>query len=148
MSEIENITADPAEVTAAVQKFSLQLRAVRRRAGDPSLRDMVYRVDNEPAKSGLKPVSVSTLGRALVGKKFPKWWVVEGLLVACRADDTTREKVQSAWYVIAEMITPIGFDVDGDHINEDPVPGRHPGSPELRVVGRADDALEHRRNTS
>jgi hypothetical protein len=101
-------------VAIKVRGFAQKLRAARRHGGDPSLRDMVRTIENQPARTGIRQVSAATLGRALTGDKFPKWWVVEGLLVACRADQSTTvyRKIRKAWLEVAELIDPIGVNVD------------------------------------
>lgn len=107
-------TADVDVVAVAVGRFAQKLRAARRHGGDPSLREMASTIGNQPARTGLRQVSAATLGRALTGEKLPKWWVVEGLLIACHADRTTTvyRKVRKAWLEVAELIDPIGVDAD------------------------------------
>ena len=101
-------------VAVKVRGFAQKLRAARRHGGDPSLRDMSRITKHQSQRTDVREVSAATLGRALAGEKFPKWWVVEGLLVACRADPSTTvyRKVRTAWLEVAELIDPIGVDAD------------------------------------
>jgi hypothetical protein len=85
------------EIAAAIAEFALDLKVIRRQAGDISYRRLASRMN----------YAVSTVDRALKGKKLPTWPVTESFLRACgcRPDEVVAWRTR--WIKIADLINPL-----------------------------------------
>ncbi|WNV91321.1 helix-turn-helix transcriptional regulator [Umezawaea sp. Da 62-37] len=66
---------------------------VRQDNGEPSLRVLA-------ARTGL---STATIHRALQGKKFPKWQVVQGILIACGVREEEIPRWRGQWAAVRRL---------------------------------------------
>jgi hypothetical protein len=113
---------DPEAVRAAVAVVTRLLRQERRRKGEPSLREMAAELRHLPDLRSV--VSVSTLRRVLVGADtLPRWRAVAGALHGMGASERAWQEVQRAWRAAAELVNPVGLELD-DPPEPSPVAGR------------------------
>jgi hypothetical protein len=88
-------------VTAALETFVRDLQRVRRRAGDPSHRELVRRAQHR--------FSISSITRSLKGDKLPTWAFTEAFLIACgESDEVINSYWKVRWVQVTDQLSPVG----------------------------------------
>lgn len=86
-----------AEAVAAIAEFALDLKVVRRQAGDLSYRRLGSRTS----------YSVATITRALKGETLPGWPFTEEFLRACGCRPEEIGRWRARWVKIMQLIDPL-----------------------------------------
>jgi hypothetical protein len=89
--------SNPDEITSAIAEFALDLKVIRRQAGDISYRRLASKMN----------YAVSTVDRALKGEKLPTWPVTEAFLRACGCRPEDLMAWRTRWTKITDLIDPL-----------------------------------------
>jgi hypothetical protein len=138
--KLQNQQVSSAAVTAALETFVHDLRRVRRRAGDPSHRELVRRAGHK--------FSVASITRSLKGDKLPSWAFTKAFLTACgEYDEVIKSYWQTRWTQVADQLRPVGDKEVGEVMLDTP-PGIECSECGAWVINPERHATWHMRFTS
>jgi hypothetical protein len=111
--KLRNQQMRSAVATTALETFVFDLQRVRRRAGDPSHRELVRRAQHS--------FSISSITRSMKGDKLPTWAFTEAFLTACgEPDEVINSYWKARWVQVADQLSPVGDEVGQSTLDDSP----------------------------